>query len=260
MISLTFLFQDWSETPSDSSSINGESANMTDFHGKSENHKASAQKKYRFFGKNKVNELKDSECPTEAESVVSSIPSTDSYFVEYPQPVANYGSSEVGYIQPVSYNPYYSVAHNHSYGVQPAEMTSNFQWNQVLTDNEQSTEKPHSDGKTSAASSSKKSNDRRKVQPVSYHPNDTSYEAQLNRDEKRARQLKIPICTHDIINLPIDEFNERITKYELTEIQLSLIRDIRRRGTSLFSLRQFLFNLILQVKTRLQHKTVANVN
>lgn len=52
----------------------------------------------------------------------------------------------------------------------------------------------------------------------------------LNRDEKRARALKIPISTQDIINLPIDEFNERLTKYELTEIQLSLIRDIRRRG------------------------------
>lgn len=35
---------------------------------------------------------------------------------------------------------------------------------------------------------------------------------------------------HDIINLPMDEFNERLSKYDLTENQLSLIRDIRRRG------------------------------
>lgn len=34
----------------------------------------------------------------------------------------------------------------------------------------------------------------------------------------------------DVINLPMDEFNERLSKYELSEAQLSLIRDIRRRG------------------------------
>lgn len=55
-------------------------------------------------------------------------------------------------------------------------------------------------------------------------------DSQFNRDERRARQLDIPIATSDIINLPIDEFNERLAKYDLTEAQLSLIRDIRRRG------------------------------
>jgi nuclear factor erythroid 2 len=30
--------------------------------------------------------------------------------------------------------------------------------------------------------------------------------------------------------LPMDEFNERLSKYDLSETQLSLIRDIRRRG------------------------------
>uniref|UniRef100_T1H4J8 BZIP domain-containing protein n=1 Tax=Megaselia scalaris TaxID=36166 RepID=T1H4J8_MEGSC len=52
----------------------------------------------------------------------------------------------------------------------------------------------------------------------------------LSRDEKRARALNIPIPVTDIINLPMDEFNERLSKYELSENQLSLIRDIRRRG------------------------------
>lgn len=42
--------------------------------------------------------------------------------------------------------------------------------------------------------------------------------------------LQIPIPVTDIINLPMDEFNERLSKYELSETQLSLIRDIRRRG------------------------------
>lgn len=55
-------------------------------------------------------------------------------------------------------------------------------------------------------------------------------DSQFNRDERRARALNIPIATSDIINLPIDEFNERLAKYDLSEAQLSLIRDIRRRG------------------------------
>ena len=51
-----------------------------------------------------------------------------------------------------------------------------------------------------------------------------------SRDEKRARAMKIPISIEDVVNLPMDEFNERLSKYDLTEAQLSLIRDIRRRG------------------------------
>ncbi|XP_019764922.1 segmentation protein cap'n'collar isoform X2 [Dendroctonus ponderosae] len=57
-----------------------------------------------------------------------------------------------------------------------------------------------------------------------------SEEEHLSRDEKRARALNIPITVDDIINLPMDEFNERLSKYDLSEAQLSLIRDIRRRG------------------------------
>ncbi|XP_071556319.1 segmentation protein cap'n'collar isoform X2 [Temnothorax nylanderi] len=55
-------------------------------------------------------------------------------------------------------------------------------------------------------------------------------EEHLTRDEKRARALNVPIVVNDIINLPMDEFNERLSKYDLSEAQLSLIRDIRRRG------------------------------
>lgn len=79
-----------------------------------------------------------------------------------------------------------------------------------------------------------------------------SEEEHLTRDEKRARALnvsvsclkdvglnweincfvfdQVPISVLDIINLPMDEFNERLSKYDLSETQLSLIRDIRRRG------------------------------
>lgn len=63
-----------------------------------------------------------------------------------------------------------------------------------------------------------------------FYPGRKSEEEHLNRDEKRARAMNIPMTVPDIINLPMDEFNERLSKYDLSEAQLSLIRDIRRRG------------------------------
>lgn len=56
------------------------------------------------------------------------------------------------------------------------------------------------------------------------------YALSLSRDEKKAKELEIPISVCEIINMPIDDFNECLTKYELNEAQLTLIRDIRRRG------------------------------
>lgn len=55
-------------------------------------------------------------------------------------------------------------------------------------------------------------------------------ERSRSRDEKKAKELQLPITVCEIINMPIDEFNECLTKYELNEAQLTLIRDIRRRG------------------------------
>ncbi|XP_032890867.1 endoplasmic reticulum membrane sensor NFE2L1 isoform X2 [Amblyraja radiata] len=52
----------------------------------------------------------------------------------------------------------------------------------------------------------------------------------VGRDERRARVLKIPFTNDKIVNLPVDEFNELLKKAHLTEPQLALIRDIRRRG------------------------------
>ena len=40
----------------------------------------------------------------------------------------------------------------------------------------------------------------------------------------------MPISVRDIIDLPMDEFNDLLSKHELTEEQLTLCRDIRRRG------------------------------
>lgn len=53
---------------------------------------------------------------------------------------------------------------------------------------------------------------------------------QAGRDEQRARAMKIPFSNDKIINLPVEEFNELLTKYQLSEAQLCLVRDIRRRG------------------------------
>ncbi|XP_005995668.1 transcription factor NF-E2 45 kDa subunit [Latimeria chalumnae] len=52
----------------------------------------------------------------------------------------------------------------------------------------------------------------------------------FSRDERRAIAMKIPFPTEKIINLPVDDFNELLSKYQLTEAQLALVRDIRRRG------------------------------
>ncbi|RVE70574.1 hypothetical protein OJAV_G00065820 [Oryzias javanicus] len=57
-----------------------------------------------------------------------------------------------------------------------------------------------------------------------------SNSAPLSRDERRALALKIPFPLDKIINLPVDDFNELLTQYTLTDTQLALVRDIRRRG------------------------------
>ena len=52
----------------------------------------------------------------------------------------------------------------------------------------------------------------------------------LSRDQRRAKALKIPISVEKVINLPVDAFNELMKKYDLSDAQTALIRDIRRRG------------------------------
>uniref|UniRef100_A0A4W6EBH0 Nfe2 like bZIP transcription factor 2a n=1 Tax=Lates calcarifer TaxID=8187 RepID=A0A4W6EBH0_LATCA len=55
-------------------------------------------------------------------------------------------------------------------------------------------------------------------------------DVRLPRDEQRAKALKIPFTIDMIINLPVDDFNEMMSKHQLNEAQLALVRDIRRRG------------------------------
>jgi len=51
-----------------------------------------------------------------------------------------------------------------------------------------------------------------------------------SRDEKKARELNLPFAISEIVDLPIDGFNELVSRHTLTEAQMNLCRDIRRRG------------------------------
>ncbi|XP_033733381.1 endoplasmic reticulum membrane sensor NFE2L1-like isoform X1 [Pecten maximus] len=50
------------------------------------------------------------------------------------------------------------------------------------------------------------------------------------KDAKRIQELQVPLTVDEIVDVPVEEFNELLTQYKLTEPQLQLIRDIRRRG------------------------------
>lgn len=51
-----------------------------------------------------------------------------------------------------------------------------------------------------------------------------------SRDERRAVAMQIPFPIERIINLPVENFNELLSRYTLTESQMALVKDIRRRG------------------------------
>ncbi|XP_060795883.1 endoplasmic reticulum membrane sensor NFE2L1b [Neoarius graeffei] len=78
-------------------------------------------------------------------------------------------------------------------------------------------------------SCSKKCRDKH-LQQTKVHPPREFIDKQSSRDERRARAMKIPFSNDKIVNLPVEEFNELLSKHHLSEAQLSLIRDIRRRG------------------------------
>lgn len=70
----------------------------------------------------------------------------------------------------------------------------------------------------------------RDKQHSKFQPAQDLLDKQSSRDERRARSMKIPFSNEKIINLPVEEFNELLAKHHLSEAQLALIRDIRRRG------------------------------
>ncbi|XP_018122889.1 endoplasmic reticulum membrane sensor NFE2L1 isoform X2 [Xenopus laevis] len=52
----------------------------------------------------------------------------------------------------------------------------------------------------------------------------------LSRDERRAKSLRIPFSVDEIVSMPVEMFNNMLSKHCLTESQVTVIRDIRRRG------------------------------
>ncbi|XP_012303205.1 nuclear factor erythroid 2-related factor 3 [Aotus nancymaae] len=52
----------------------------------------------------------------------------------------------------------------------------------------------------------------------------------LSRDERHAKALHIPFSVDEIVRMPVDSFNSMLSRYYLTDLQVSLLRDIRRRG------------------------------
>lgn len=77
-----------------------------------------------------------------------------------------------------------------------------------------------------------------------------------SRDERRALAMKIPFPTDKIVNLPVDDFNELLARYPLTESQLALVRDIRRRGKNKVAAqncRKRKLETIVQLERELEH-------
>ncbi|KAF6029356.1 NFE2L2 [Bugula neritina] len=50
------------------------------------------------------------------------------------------------------------------------------------------------------------------------------------RDELRCKELEIPFTVSMITNYPVEEFNSLLRQHRLNEEQLTLVKDIRRRG------------------------------
>ncbi|XP_074999619.1 nuclear factor erythroid 2-related factor 3 isoform X2 [Calonectris borealis] len=57
-----------------------------------------------------------------------------------------------------------------------------------------------------------------------------STDTNLSSDERRAKALRIPFSVDEIVSMPVDSFNTMLAKNHLTDTQVSLLRDIRRRG------------------------------
>lgn len=55
-------------------------------------------------------------------------------------------------------------------------------------------------------------------------------EEELSRDERHARALRIPFSVREIVNMPVEDFLELLARRGLSQAQVTLLRDIRRRG------------------------------
>ena len=55
-------------------------------------------------------------------------------------------------------------------------------------------------------------------------------QGRLSRDERLVMDMRIPLTVREIIEKPMEEFNDLLTRKDITEEQINICRDIRRRG------------------------------
>lgn len=148
-------------------------------------------------------------------------------------------------------------SHCHTY-VQSARHPSNFSTQPIgsHTQTQWSSKEP---GHTAAVNSlhvDPGASSRGSPHPNSFTKPQGSVPAPMSRDERRAKALNIPFPMDQIINLPVDDFNELLTQYTLTDTQLALVRDIRRRGKNKVAAqncRKRKLDSIIHLETELNH-------
>ncbi|XP_019735962.1 nuclear factor erythroid 2-related factor 3 isoform X1 [Hippocampus comes] len=69
-----------------------------------------------------------------------------------------------------------------------------------------------------------------KEEPSSEDEGPTFGQRELSRDELRARAMCIPFSVLQIVNMPVEEFLEIVDGHGFSPEQVTLLRDIRRRG------------------------------
>ena len=53
---------------------------------------------------------------------------------------------------------------------------------------------------------------------------------QMSKDKRMVSNMKIPLTIEDIIHTSMEVFNDLVCKQDVTEEQMNICRDIRRRG------------------------------
>ncbi|XP_029938151.1 nuclear factor erythroid 2-related factor 3 [Salarias fasciatus] len=69
-----------------------------------------------------------------------------------------------------------------------------------------------------------------KEEPLSDDDGALLEEREMSRDEMRARAMCIPFSVLQIVNMPVEEFLEVLDGHGFSQEQVTLLRDIRRRG------------------------------
>ncbi|AWP21847.1 putative nuclear factor erythroid 2-related factor 1-like [Scophthalmus maximus] len=69
-----------------------------------------------------------------------------------------------------------------------------------------------------------------KEEPLSEDDDTMLEDRDLSRDELRARAMCIPFSVLQIVNMPVEEFLEVLDGHDFSPDQVTLLRDIRRRG------------------------------